>query len=107
MDSLSQNILTVLLPFSELFSTPTWKKALTLLLGTLLCTGKRTVCSALRVMGLCNEVSFSKYHHLLNRAKWSPLRAARILCFMLLKLVKDGDPIVLFIDETLELYCAY
>ena len=53
-------------------------------------------------MGLCNEVSFSKYHHLLNRAKWSPLRAARILCFMLLKLVKDGDPIVLFIDETLE-----
>lgn len=102
MDSLSQNILAVLFPFSELFSKPSWKKALTLLLGTLLCAGKRTVCSALRAMGLCNEVSFSKYHHLLNRAKWSTLKASRIIFFMLLSLVKEEKPIVLLIDETLE-----
>ncbi len=102
MDSLSRNILAVLLPFSILFSKPSWKKALTLLLGALLCTGKRTVCSALRAMGLCDEVGFSKYHHMLNRAKWSSLQAAKILFFMLLALVKDESPIVLFIDETLE-----
>ncbi len=52
MDSLSRNILSVLLPFSVLFSKPSWKKPLTLLLGTLLCTGKRTVCSAPVLMGL-------------------------------------------------------
>ena len=102
MDSLSRNILSVLLPFSVLFSKPSWKKALTLLLGTLVCTGKRTVCSALRAMGLCNEAGFSKFHHLLNRAQWSSLRAAKILLFMLLPLVQGGLPIVLFIDETLE-----
>ena len=102
MDSLSRNILSVLLPFSVLFSKPSWKKALTLLFGTLICTGKRTVCSALRAMGLGDEVGFSKYHHLLNRAKWSSLSAAKILFFMLLTLVKDGGPIVLFVDETLE-----
>jgi len=102
MDSLSRNILSVLLPFSVLFSKPSWKKALTLLLGTLVCTGKRTVCSALRAMGLCNEAEFSKFHHLLNRAHWSSLRAAKILLFMLLPLVQGGMPIVLFIDETLE-----
>ena len=102
MDSLSRNILAVLLPFSVLFSKPSWKKALTLLFGTLICTGKRTVCSALRAMGLGDEVGFSKYHHLLNRAKWSSLSAAKILFFMLLTLVKDGGPIVLFVDETLE-----
>ncbi len=101
MDSLSRNILSVLLPFSVLFSKPSWKKALTLLLGTLVCTGKRTVCSALRAMGLCNEAGFSKFHHLLNRTQWSSLRAAKILLFMLLPLVQ-GLPIVLFIDETLE-----
>jgi hypothetical protein len=67
MDSLSRNILSVLIPFSVLFSKPSWKKALTLLLGTLLCNGKRTVCSALRAMGLECESGFSKYHHLL---KW-------------------------------------
>lgn len=102
MNSLSQNILAVLHPFSVLFSKPTWKKALTLLLGAIACTGKRTVCSALRSMGLCDEVSFSKYHHLLNRAKWSSLRAAKILFLLLLALVKDEKPIVLFMDETLE-----
>ena len=87
MDSLSRNILSVLLPFSVLFSKPSWKKALTLLLGTLLCTGKRTVCSALRAMGLECEAGFSKYHHLLNRTEWSSLKAARILLFMLLVFV--------------------
>jgi hypothetical protein len=102
MDSLSHNILSVLLPFSVLFSKPSWKKALTLLLGALVCTGKRTVCAALRAMGLCNEVGFSKFHHLLNRAHWSPLQAAKILLFMMLPLVQGGQPIVLFIDETLE-----
>jgi len=102
MDSLSRNILSVLFPFSVLFSKPSWKKALTLLLGTLVCTGKRTVCSALRAMGLSNEAGFAKFHHLLNRAKWSSLRASRILFFMLLTLVQEEYPIVLFIDETLE-----
>ena len=102
MSSLSNNILAFLLPFSELFSKPTWKKALTLLLGTLLCTGKRTVCAALRSMGLSKESGFSKYHYLLNKAEWSSLRASKILFSMLLVLLKKADPIVLMIDETLE-----
>ncbi len=102
MDSLSHNILSVLHPFAVLFSKPSWKKVHTLLLGTLLCTGKRTICSALRAMGLCDETSFSKYHHLLNRAKWSSLHAAKILFFMLLPLIDPSGPIVLFVDETLE-----
>jgi DDE superfamily endonuclease len=102
MDSLSHEILAVLLPFSVLFSQLSWQKAQTLILGTLLCMGKRTVCSALRAIGLSGEVGFSKYHHLLNRTKWSSLRASRILFFMLLALIPEGSPIVLFIDETLE-----
>jgi hypothetical protein len=53
-------------------------------------------------MGLSDEAGFSKFHHLLNRAQWSSLRAAKILFFMLLILVPEGSPIVLFIDETLE-----
>jgi len=102
MDSLSRNILAVLLPFSVLFSKPSWEKSLTLLLGALVCTGKRTVCSALRAMGLCDETNFAKYHHLLNRTKWSSLSAARILLFMVIMLVPMGHPLVFFIDETLE-----
>lgn len=102
MSSLSHDILAFLLPFSKLFSKPTWKKALTLLCGTLLCTRKRTVCAALRAMGLSQESSFSKYHYLLNRGEWSSLLAGKILFFMLLRLVKKDNPLVLMIDETLE-----
>ena len=53
-------------------------------------------------MGLEHEAGFSKYHHLLNRAEWSSLKAARILFFMLLAFVSDQHPVVLLIDETLE-----
>ena len=93
MAPLSRNILSVLLHFSVLFSKPSWKKALILLLGTLLCTGKRTVCSALRAMGLECAAGFSKYHHLLIRTEWSSLKAAKILFHMLLVFVFDKLPL--------------
>jgi len=102
MNSLTQIILSILAPFSVLFSKPSWKKALTLLIGALLCTNKRTICSALRAMGLSTEASFSKYHHLLNRTGWSTLEASRILFFMLLRLISSDAPIRLLVDETLE-----
>ena len=90
------------LPFSVLFSRPAWNNALTLLFGTLLCRGKRTVCAALRIMGLSQESSFAKYHHILNRVDWSPLLASKILLNMLVKLVGTTQPLVMFLDETLE-----
>ena len=102
MSSLSHEILAVLLPFSVLFSKPSWKKAITLVFGALLCTGRRTVCAALRAMGLTEDTGFSRYHHVLSRAKWSALEAANILLVMLLTLIPDGNPLVIFVDETLE-----
>lgn len=60
------------------------------------------MCAALRVMGLSNEASFAKYHHLLNRVNWSLLSASRILLNVIVSVVGNGSPLVLFIDETLE-----
>lgn len=78
MLSLSSVILSVLTPFAILFSKPVWHNSLTLLIGAILCRGKRTVCSALRVMGLSHENSFAKYHHVLNRVEWSPLHGSNL-----------------------------
>lgn len=102
MPSLSPAILSIIAPFAILFSRPVWKNALTLFIGAILCRGKRTVCAALRVMGLSNEASFAKYHHLLNRVNWSLLSASRILLNVIVSVVGNGSPLVLFIDETLE-----
>jgi DDE superfamily endonuclease len=102
MPSLSPAILSIIAPFAILFSKPVWSNALTLFIGTILCRGKRTICAVLRVMGLSNEVNFSKYHHVLNRVNWSLLSAARILLNLLVNVTGKGNPLVFFIDETLE-----
>lgn len=102
MPSLSPAILSILSPFAILFSRPVWNNALILLIGTILCRGKRTVCAALRVMGLSEETAFSKYHHVLNRVAWSPLLASKILLKLLLDVIETENSLVLFIDETLE-----
>lgn len=102
MPFLSPAILSIIAPFAILFSRPVWKNILTLFIGTILCRGKRTVCAALRVMGLSNETNFAKYHHVLNRVDWSPLSAAQILLTVLVNMIGNNQPLVMFIDETLE-----
>ena len=47
MLTLPNAILAVLIPFATLFSTPTWRKAQVLLVGTILTPGQRTVAAAL------------------------------------------------------------
>lgn len=102
MPSLSPAIISIITPFTLLFSRPAWTKAVTLFIGTILCRGKRTVCAALRVMGLSSESNLSKYHHVLNRVNWSLLSASRILLNLIVSITGSGNPLVLFIDETLE-----
>jgi hypothetical protein len=102
MPSLSPIILSFIAPFAILFSAPVWSNAVTLLIGAILCRGKRTVCAALRVMGLSKESAFAKYHHVLNRAKWSSLSASRILLDLIVNMVGVDKPLVMYIDETLE-----
>jgi hypothetical protein len=80
MLNLPPAIMTVLVPFAPLFQEKTWPKAQVLLMGTILAAGKRTVTAALRVMGLRDEVNYAKYHHVLNRAVWSPLAVAESCC---------------------------
>lgn len=103
MPTLPVAIITLLQPFSVLFNARTWKKAQIMLIGTILAPGKRTVTSALRVMGLSEETSFALYHHVLNRAVWSSLKVSRVLLSLLVGHLGTGDgPLVFGIDETLE-----
>lgn len=77
--SLPEPIITLLASFQPVFTNPTWQKAMVLLVGTLLARGRRTVTVALRQMGLAESPQFSTYHHLLNRASWSPMQLSRCL----------------------------
>lgn len=76
---------------------------MTLLTGTLLAHGRRTVCAALRLSGEADNAHWSSFHQVLNRARWSPLAASHCLLQLLVETLVPADaPIEISIDETLE-----
>ncbi len=102
MPTLPAELASILLAFSPLFSCRVWGHAHVLLLGAILAPGKRTVSSALRVMGLSEERHFQNYHRILNRAAWNCRHASLILLRMLLAAFVPSGPLVLGLDDTIE-----
>ncbi|PHN02068.1 IS701 family transposase [Flavilitoribacter nigricans] len=89
--------------FAGLFSKKVFEHAKVLITGCLLVVGRRTVCSALRAVGLSQYKRFDKYHSVLSKAKWSCYRAARILLLLLVDHFSPAASYLVFgIDETIE-----
>jgi DDE superfamily endonuclease len=96
-------MIRALAPFAPLFSRSVWQHVQVLVAGAILATGRRTISSALRAMGLDQEKRFHRYHRVLSRASWSSREASRVLLRLLVEMfVPEGDPLVVGIDETLE-----
>lgn len=102
MPFLPEVILSLLTNFAHVFNVPTWRHAQTLLIGAILSNGKRTVSSALRVMGLSHERRFERYHRVLSKAKWNEFRLSKILLGLLIGLLPANMPILIAMDETVE-----
>lgn len=93
---------TVLSAFTPLFSKRLWKRVQVMIVGAILAPGKRTVTSALRVMGLSADKHFQNYHRVLNRAVWSSREAGRILLRILVSTLAVQGTIVMGLDDTIE-----
>lgn len=103
LQTLPSPILSILLPFSNVFLlSKTFSKALVLMTGALLCKGGVTVCAALRMVSLASEKQFSKYHRLLSRDRCDLMLGAKILLQSLLNTFQPQGPITFAIDDTLE-----
>jgi hypothetical protein len=94
MPALPPELTSVLVAFQPLFSQRVWQYANVLLLGAILSPGRRTVSSALRVMGLSTQRQFQNYHRVLNRAVWSGGHASFILLRMLVATFIPTGPLV-------------
>src|SRR5918994_3677375 len=89
-------------PFAAILGEARWRRALVLVGGVLMTTGRRTVASALRAAGLGSAPGFAGYHRVLSHAHWSGLALAeRLLALLVAAFVPDG-PVVLALDDTLE-----
>jgi hypothetical protein len=102
MLTLPETYCTLISEFALVFSKRVWRHAQVLLIGAILAPGKRTVTSALRVMGLSDEKHFQNYHRVLSRAIWSSLEVSRLLLMLLVNTFAPRGPVVIGIDETLE-----
>jgi len=102
MPTLPAELAFIILAFRPLFSHRVWSCAQVLLIGAILAPGKRTVTSALQVMGLSDEHHFQNYHRALNRAVWNCRHAGFILLRMLLTTFVPSGPLVLGLDDTIE-----
>src|SRR3954454_5060055 len=86
----------------DAFSPRTQGRVLTLVAGAILAPGRRTVASALRVMGLAEAPAFASYHRVLNRNGWSGRELARRLLRLLVRRLVPEGPIIVGLDDTLE-----
>ena len=71
-------------PFASAFTAPTLRGVLVLIAGAILAPGRRTVTSALSIMGLREIATFTTFHRVLNRNRWSPRDLARRLLHQLI-----------------------
>lgn len=88
--------------FEALFTRPTWRNVLVLIAGSILAPGRRTVTSALSIMGLRETATFTNFHRVLNRNRWSGRAVARCLLNLLITAFAPDGPVVIGIDETIE-----
>lgn len=102
MPSLPFAIATVIGAFAPLCSSRVFKHAKLLLVGAILAPGTHTVTAVLRVLGRSDDGHFQHDHRVLNRARWSPLRASRMLLGLLVEAFVPEGPVVIGVDETLE-----
>src|SRR5258708_861670 len=99
----SREIIQLLQAFAPCFTAPTFAKVVELVCGVILSPGRRTVASALRVIGRKSERNFCNYHRVLSRDQWSAVRLSQILLSLLLKTLIGPDQVIDIVgDETLE-----
>lgn len=96
-------IIAIFIHFQPLLTTPTYRKMLLLVCGTLLAKGRRTVTAALKMLGLDQDHNWPKFHNVLNRAKWNGLAVSGVLLKLLITTFLPPDaPVEVVLDETLE-----
>lgn len=102
-DPLPPRFLSCLAGFADLFTRPTWSHVLVLIAGVILAPSRRTVTSALRILGRERDPNFCTFHRILNRAAWSSrVVAGRLLVLLIAAFMPTGAPVVIGLDDTIE-----
>jgi hypothetical protein len=86
--------------FAPVFSQPTFRRSMLLLLGAILTTGRRTVANVLRTVGGLAQGDPSSFQRVLSSARWSGLQLACVLTRVLVRCFYARGVILLAGDDT-------
>jgi hypothetical protein len=98
---LAESFVECLAVFDRCFTSPTYRRFLTLLSGWLLCIGKHTVTGVIRAAGAVGKRHHSGYHRFFSRAVWCTDKVGLTLMRLLLSALADNNRDLLSLDDTL------
>jgi hypothetical protein len=84
------------------FTSPTYQRFATLLVGAILTTGRRTIANLLRTLRQLAPGHPTDYRRVLSRAPWSGLTLGCVLVQFLLDHVLPDGPVALVGDDTVD-----
>jgi DDE superfamily endonuclease len=88
--------------FAGCFTQPTFRTFRALLIGFIATVGEHTITGCLVASGMAGRWHHSRAHRFFARARWSPDRLGLVLLdFIVERLVPDGAPLLIAIDDTL------
>jgi hypothetical protein len=103
MSTLPKAALPLVRAFAGAFaSLPTLKRFVTLMLGAVLATGRRTITNLLRAVGGLAPGHPSSYHRVFSRRRWSSWRLARALAGTILGRWAPRGSVPLAGDDTVD-----
>jgi hypothetical protein len=101
----AQNILRTLIAWLEVFrpglTTPGFANLLVVFAGWVRTSGVHAITEALVVTGVAGRRHHEAYHRFFSRGTWSTDELGRLLFTWLLRLIPDGAPLQLVLDDTI------
>jgi len=90
----------IVLSVSSGFTKPTFARFLSLLVGLVVSSGRRTVLRTLSSIRELSQGHWSSYHRVFCKARWSTLELGRGLARLILALIPEDQAVVLAVDDT-------
>jgi hypothetical protein len=96
-----RTLLALLEALRPTLTQPGFAKLPALALGWLCTTGRHAVTEALVTARICERVDHEAFHRFFSRGSWDPDAWGRALLRLMLRLIPEGAPLRLVIDDTL------
>jgi SRSO17 transposase len=91
----------IVLEFAPVFTAPSFENFCVIVLGWLLCQGRRTVTEVICAAGLNGVRHHSAFHRFFSRARWALDETGRVVALMAVALLAPDGPVLLAVDDTL------